>query len=213
VLNLLAACQKYEIVSVQSFIRAEINRGAFPVPKGAEAFRAYAIASTKGLIPEIEYAARLTLDHPMTFEVLGEALQLFEGGALRDLVNFRRRCRDNLFRCLGPFFKSSGPSGIWVGCLEAMPLPRWLNEVLTRNRKDLILQLFTYPLDIHKRIRQEYSTALQSHEDCNFCSRTHIRHGSTFCAELENKLAQALHKVNCLRYFSSTRDLRFLGTR
>src|SRR5258708_36157036 len=79
VLYLLAACQKYEMASVQSSIRAEVSRGEFPAPSGAEAFYAYAIASTKGLIPEMEYIARLTLDYPMTFETIGEGLRLFEG--------------------------------------------------------------------------------------------------------------------------------------
>jgi hypothetical protein len=32
----------------------------------------YAIASSKGLIPEMENAARLTLDYPMTFESMGD---------------------------------------------------------------------------------------------------------------------------------------------
>ena len=73
-LYLLAACQKYELVSVQSFIRAEVSRGALPAPKGAEAFRAYAIASAKELEMETENAARLTLDHPMTFEFFGSAI-------------------------------------------------------------------------------------------------------------------------------------------
>ncbi|KAH9989311.1 hypothetical protein BJV77DRAFT_1185795, partial [Russula vinacea] len=40
VLYLLAACQKYEMTSVQSFIRAEVKRGEYPAPKGAEAFPA-----------------------------------------------------------------------------------------------------------------------------------------------------------------------------
>ena len=110
------------MVSVQSFIRAEVSRGASPAPKGAEAFPAYAIASAKGLIPEMENAARLTLDHPMTFEILGEGLRLFEGWALRDLVNFRKRCRDNLITCLDSFLEVQppGPSSIWVGCPEVM---------------------------------------------------------------------------------------------
>ena len=75
------------MTSVQSSIRAEVSRGVFPAPNGAEAFAAYAIAAGKGLIPEMEKAARQTLDHPMTFEVLGEGLRLFEGWALRELVN------------------------------------------------------------------------------------------------------------------------------
>jgi hypothetical protein len=89
-LYLLAACQKYEMASVQSTIRAEVSHRSSPVPQGAEAFSAYAIASAKKLIPEMEYAARFTLDHPMTFKVLGERLRLFEGSALRDLASFHK---------------------------------------------------------------------------------------------------------------------------
>jgi hypothetical protein len=91
VLYLLAACQKYEMASVQSSIRILVKCGEFPAPKGAEAFAAYAIASAKELIPEMENAALLTLDQPMTFENLGEGLRLFEGSALRDLVSFHNR--------------------------------------------------------------------------------------------------------------------------
>jgi hypothetical protein len=92
VLYLLAACQKYEMASVQSSIRILVKCGEFPVPKGTEAFAAYAIASAKMLIPEMENAARLTLDFPMTFENLGEGLRLFEGSALHDLASFRKSC-------------------------------------------------------------------------------------------------------------------------
>jgi hypothetical protein len=102
------------MTSVQSSIRAAVSHGAFPAPKGAEAFAAYAIASGKGLVPEMENAARQTLDHPMTFEILGEGLRLFEGWALRDLASFRGRCRDNLVTCLDSFFETAhpGPSSI-----------------------------------------------------------------------------------------------------
>ncbi|KAF8472307.1 hypothetical protein DFH94DRAFT_696019 [Russula ochroleuca] len=204
VLYLLAACQKYEMASVQSSIRAAVILGASPMPKGDEAFRAYAIASAKDIIPEMENAARLTLDHPMTFELLGEGLRLFEGWALRDLVNFRMRCRDNLVTCLDPFTKPLGPSSIWVGCPEVMPaktsrqnrvLPKWLSQLLSRNHNDLKHQNFTHPLDIHSRIRREYVTALQNHGNCTFCMGVHIKNGSTFCAELENKLARVRDKV------------------
>src|SRR5258708_19285203 len=77
VLYLLAACQKYDMVSAQSFIRSEVSCGRFPAPMGVEAFPAYAIAMGKKLIPGIENAARQTLNHPMTFEILGEVLLLF----------------------------------------------------------------------------------------------------------------------------------------
>ena len=117
-LYLLAVCQKYEMASVQSLIRDEVNRGAFPAPKDAEAFCAYAIASGIGLIPEMENAARQTLDHPMTFEIIGEGLRLFEGWALRDLANFRRRHRDHLVTCFDSFLKieKSLFDIIWIPC-------------------------------------------------------------------------------------------------
>ena len=89
VFALLAACQKYDMESIQSYIRAEMNRGTFPAPIKAEGFRAYAIASSMGLVPEMENAARLTLGSPMTFESLGEELRSFKGRALRDLIRFR----------------------------------------------------------------------------------------------------------------------------
>jgi hypothetical protein len=209
VYHLLAACQKYDMTSVQSFIRAEVNRGEFPAPKGTEAFSAYAIASGRGLIPEMENAAHLTLDNPMTLETLAEGLRLFEGWALRDLIEFRRRCIDNLDKCLHSFLEVQppGPSIIWVGCPEVMPstpfqeteqpncLPKWLKGLLLWYKNELEGQLFTHPLDIHSRIRQEYVAALQGHATCNFCLKVHLNHGLTFCTELENKLAQACNKV------------------
>jgi hypothetical protein len=109
------------MISVQSSIRAEVSRGASPAPKGAEssaeAFSAYAIATAKGLIPETEDAALLTLYHPMTFEILGEKLRLFQGWALRDLVNFRKRLINNTITCIQSFLEVQppGPSSIWVG--------------------------------------------------------------------------------------------------
>ena len=201
VLYLLVACQKYEMDSVQSFIRSEVCRGATPVPKGAEVFTAYAIASAKDLIPEMENMARETLDHAMTFETLGEGLRLFEGSALRDLVNFRKDCRDSLLTCLQSF-QCSGSSGIWVGCPEALLLPGWLSQLLSRNLEGLKLQIFASPLDVHKRIRGEYSKALQTHLDCKFCLGVHASKGSSFCTELEDNLTQARDKVTYSHYVS-----------
>ena len=89
VFALLAVCQKYEMESVQSNIRSAIYHGKFPAPVQAEGFRAYAIASGLGLVPEAEDAARLTLGQPMTFESLGEGLRSFKGRALCDLIRYR----------------------------------------------------------------------------------------------------------------------------
>ena len=201
------------MASIQSSIRAKVKLGNFPTPKGAEAFPAYAIASGKGLIPEMENAARQTLDHPMTFEVLGEGLRLFEIGALSALASFRKRCRENLVSCIDSFidFQSPRPSSIWVNacCREIhwrYGLPNWLYQLFSRTQKDLRLGKFTHPLDIHLRIRGEYLAAFESHVDRQVCLKTHVSKGSTFCTELENNLAHAQDKVTCsLRFPSDTR--------
>ncbi|KAI0289283.1 hypothetical protein BC826DRAFT_867264, partial [Russula brevipes] len=58
ILALLSAAQKYDMVTVQSSIRAEASRRALLSPPHANAFRMYAIACSRGLIPEMESAAR-----------------------------------------------------------------------------------------------------------------------------------------------------------
>ena len=89
VFALLNACQKYDMVLIQSFIRDEARLGRFPTPVQGQAFRAYAIASSMGLSPEMDYASLLTLGQPMTFESLGEGLRAFKGAALCELVRYR----------------------------------------------------------------------------------------------------------------------------
>jgi hypothetical protein len=217
VFRLLEACQKYDMDSVQSFIRAEVSRGAFPAPSGAEAYSEYAIASAKDLVPEMENAARQTLDHPLTFEMFGKGL---EGWTMRDLASFRRRCRDNLIACLDSFLEVEppGPSSIWVGCpyvsKRSTPigpvipvLPLWLQGLLSRSRNDLKLQMYTHPLDIHLRIREEYVKALLTHLDCKVCVAMHVKKGFAYCAELEKKLEQARNKASLPFYFSRNHEL------
>jgi hypothetical protein len=202
VLYLLAACQKYEMVQVQSAIRAGVNRGTFPGPEKNEAFRAYAIASDKGLIPEMENAARLTLDRPMTFGEIGEELRLFKGSALRDLVRFRRACGHNLASCCRSFLEvdAPGPSSIWVGCPSAtMPgsnkadLPTWLHQVFSCQSLNM-QSPFTNPLPQPSSVCAQYLTAIQTH-DCAFCLGVHAKKGSSFGAQLERRLKQARDKV------------------
>ena len=77
------------MVSTQSYIRAEIECRTFPAPAKAQAFSVYAIANSRGLVPEMEHAPQLTMDQPMTFESLGEELRLFNAQALSDLIRYR----------------------------------------------------------------------------------------------------------------------------
>ena len=95
VFALLAACQKYDMASLQSYIRTEVQRGTYPAPVAAEAFGAYAIASSMGLVLEAENAARLTVGQPLTFESLGEGLRSFDGQSLCELIRYRGVKRHN----------------------------------------------------------------------------------------------------------------------
>ncbi|KAI0295146.1 hypothetical protein B0F90DRAFT_1820632 [Multifurca ochricompacta] len=112
ILCLLSACQKYDMVAIQSRIRAEVSRRGLLSPTGAKAFRLYAIAYRERLVPETEAAARLTLDFPMMFEYLGEALRSFEGSALSDLIHFRQCCKLSLISCFSLLYVA--PFNIWV---------------------------------------------------------------------------------------------------
>jgi hypothetical protein len=216
VLYLLAACQKYEIASMQSYIRAEVSLGVFPTPKGTEAFSAYAIASGKGLLPEMEDAACQTLDYPMTFEILGEGLRLFEGWALRDLANFRKRYRDNLVSCFKSFIETEESQfKIWTQCYKydqnrsssysvsnlymsnKNGLPSWLAELYKR-KLDESHEAFSKSLFDPRNIHGEYLSALRAHiksDDCVSCTKLHTEKGEMFCNDLEDRLTQALNEV------------------
>jgi len=202
VFDLLAACQKYDMVSVQSHIREEMKRGTFPGPVGAEAFNAYAIASRMGLVPEMENAACLTLAYPMTFEFVGEGLRSLNGRALCDLIRYRKRCRDSLVSCLDSFFKVSSRVQLWARCREepvediARHGPTvWLRNLFSSQRNKL-QKCFTHAIFSPSDTLEEYFAALRGHTSCKFCMRALTTEGNTFFKELEDELAQAVDKVN-----------------
>ena len=234
VLTLLAAAYNYDMDAVQSSIRAEVEaHGPSPTVDGAQAFRAYAIASSSGLTPEMEMAARLTLDQPMTFEHLRDELQWFEGWALRELARFRKACRDNLVSCIKSFLDiKSGPSEIWAGCplhvsclLPALPslsrslndhpyhdqaknfyhkLP-WLHNLFTP-LIDKLNQAFKSPLIEPSSIREKYLDALRKHaapDHCTFCLGVHAMKGDWYCAQLEQALDHALEEASATFTFRS----------
>lgn len=122
ILALLAAAQKYDMGAVQSSIRAEVSRRKLSTLSGTQVFRTYAIASSWGLIPEMNMAARHSLDLTMKFEDIGVELRLFEGWALRALLNYRILYRDNLISCFKSFLDiCNGPSEIWIACPGPKP--------------------------------------------------------------------------------------------
>ncbi|KAH9020104.1 hypothetical protein EDB84DRAFT_1275515 [Lactarius hengduanensis] len=198
---LLAACQKYDMISIQSYIRAEIKRWP-PTPIGAEAFRRYAIASSLGLHPEMESAARLTLGHPMTFESLGEGLRSFKGRALCDLIRYRKHCRDSLMSCLNSFFDPNSRRQIWAHCHQGSSYP-WLANFFTSKSAEMKDSGgFTRGIFSPSTIREEFIVALKDHTQsgCYSCARVHLD-GQTFCKELEKEFSRQLDEVNTPFHF------------
>ncbi|KAH9018787.1 hypothetical protein EDB83DRAFT_2679649 [Lactarius deliciosus] len=202
-LALLAASQKYNMTTVLSTVRSEIGR-QLPTTEAA-AFRAYAIACSKRLIPEIETTARLTLDHPMTFETIIDALPLFEGSALSDLVRFRKRCRDNFVSFFEGFLDGSDNlSRIWSGCRKTKrPFSATQNDkaILARWLRDLILEqtnslkgAYTNPLPNPSSLREDFVAALRTHvsqTNCPSCPTVWTTEGEAFHEQLNSRILKA----------------------
>ncbi|KAI9441885.1 hypothetical protein H4582DRAFT_2074060 [Lactarius indigo] len=194
VFPLLAACQKYDMVSIQSYIRAEIKRWP-PNPIGVEAFRTYALASSLGLIPETESAARLTLGYPMTFESLGESLRSFKGQALCDLVRYRKRCRDNFASRLDTFFEGHSRRQMWASCQRGSS--SWLRDFFGKRSAEVKdSEGLTHAILSPSTILEQFLVALKFHTQsgCYTCARVYVEE-QTFCKDLEKELAQGLDEV------------------
>ncbi|KAI9438293.1 hypothetical protein H4582DRAFT_252797 [Lactarius indigo] len=185
-LALLSASQKYNMDTVSSAIRCKIN-----LPTTEAAFRAYAIASSKQLIPEMENAACLTVDHPMTFEIIADALPLFEGSALQDLVCFRKRCHNNLLSFFVDFVDGDeNLSSAWNKCRKTeRPSPSlqsnkgvlagWFRDLVTKHTKSL-QETYTGSLPNPSSLHKEFTLALRAHisgTQCTSCSNLYAMEG------------------------------------
>jgi hypothetical protein len=160
----------------------------------------YAVAYSKGLVPEMANVACHTLGHPLTFESLDDALWLFKGEALHDLIDFCLCSIDNYSSNLQSFSSyHKGPSTIWVGCPMAHwqngknthCLPTWLESLHTG---PMLGHRFTKSIPISAQLCDRYMKALQNHvreQDCDFCMKVHILEGEKYCEKLRDISMQA----------------------
>jgi hypothetical protein len=201
-LALLSASQKYDMPAALSTVRSEIGR---QLPTTKASFRAYAIASSKQLIPEMETAARLTLHHPMIFEAIGDALRVFDGSALHDLVRFRKRCRDKLLSFFKNFVDGSDIlSTIWFGCISTRPAQSmkavpagWLRDLILQ-RIERLKETYTNPFPRPSSLHEELVTALLTHiseTHCPSCMTAHITYGDVFRDQLYINVSMAGDEV------------------
>jgi hypothetical protein len=202
-LALLSAAQKYDMSTALSKFRSEIGR---QLPTTEDSFRAYAIASSKQLIPEMETAARLTLDHPMTFEAIGDGLPLFEGSAMRDLVRFRKRCHDKLLLFFEGFADGSNSLlEIWFGCTQNPFIfqsdkelfPGWFIDLISRFTEGL-KEAYTNPFPKPSSLRKDFIATLLPHismDECSDCSTGYATEGEAFLDELCCRVSKARDEV------------------
>ncbi|KAH9039988.1 hypothetical protein EDB84DRAFT_1476753 [Lactarius hengduanensis] len=203
-LALLAASQEYNMDTVSSAVRCEIC-----LPTTKEAFRAYAIASSKNLIPEMETAARLTLDHPMTFEIIADALPLFKGSALQDLIRFRERCHRNLLSFFVDFV--DGDDNLlraWNNCRKTKRpfsslqsdkgvLAGWFRDLVNQHIKSL-QETYTCPLPKSSSLHKEFTLALRAHisgTQCSSCSNLYATEGEALRDEWLRGVSEARDKL------------------
>lgn len=190
ILALLAAATKYDMDTVQSSIRTEVGRRGLLSSNDAGVFRVYATAYRNGLIPELEAAARLTLGHPLTFESLGDELKLFEGRALRDLVEFRLRSIRSFCSKWESFSSlESGPFKSWSNCRKDYT---WIQDC--RRFGSIPVERFTGTIPTSVQLRDKYLMSLQSHvstTDCHSCAMVHIFEGENLCVKMKDIAVEA----------------------
>ena len=202
ILALLSAAAKYDMDAVQSSIRVEINRRGLLSSSPEELFRVYAVACKKGLIPEMESSARLSLAHPLTFESLGDTLRSFDGRALRDLADFHLRSMRDFKSNLDSFFNLlEGPSKIWAGCSMVVGYkypPYWLENFRHEIEKLsgciwVHKDSLTNTIPTYAQLCDKYLKRLKEHletTDCKFCPKVHALEGDRFREKLKDILAQ-----------------------
>ncbi|KAH9024467.1 hypothetical protein EDB83DRAFT_2679027 [Lactarius deliciosus] len=146
----------------------------------------------------------------MTFEVIGDALPLFEGSALSDLVRFRKRCRDNLVSFFDGFVDGSvSLSKIWFDCqttkselfydpkskmptLESI-LAKWLRDLISQHTEKL-KETYTNTLPNSSSLRKEFVAALRTHvseTSCPSCPMTYATEGEAFRDQLYRGISKA----------------------
>ncbi|KAH9020953.1 hypothetical protein EDB85DRAFT_442222 [Lactarius pseudohatsudake] len=153
----------------------------------------------------------------MTFEVIADALPLFEGSALSDLVRFRKRCRDNLVSFFEGFVDGSvSLSKIWFDCQKTKPqllydsqskretvkpiLAKWLCDLISQHTNTL-KETYTNTLPNSSSLRKEFIAALRTHvseTSCPSCPKMYATEGEAFRDQLYYGISKARDEVRTL---------------
>jgi hypothetical protein len=202
-LSLLSACQKYQMDSAATRIRALIKAGT-PLFTVANSFRAYGIASRHRLEEEALSAARLTLERTMDFDTCGEDLRFISGADLSRLFVYRNKCTRVAKDCINkmidhktpPPSSSSCSKPVNIGKYDTKALqsvPRWWHSHFLSRAAD-------WPSPKTVSDRQAFERAIAPHRDTSWCSiclpPDETRIDNTICAAIETKLSPVIKQVS-----------------
>ena len=202
-LSLLSACQKYQMDSTATRIRASI-KARTPLFTPANSFRAYGIASRYHLEEEALCAARLTLECTMNFNTCGEDLRFISGADLSRLIDYRNECTRVAKDCINkmidhktpPLPSSSCSKPVNIGKYDTQELqsvPRWWHSHFISRVEDR-----PSPKTVTDRLAFEH--AIASHRASSWCSSClppdETRIDNTICAAFEANLGQAIEQVS-----------------
>ncbi|KAI0264129.1 hypothetical protein BC834DRAFT_271472, partial [Gloeopeniophorella convolvens] len=131
----LVAAKKYKAEAALSTLWAYIEKDIDLMVRPNNAFRAFCLARSQGLLREALAPARIALDLPMTIEGLDSTLRYAIGTSLYDMMSFRKCVRDRMIRSLDELRKSGELPSLWsngcVGALRSDGTPSWIDEALT----------------------------------------------------------------------------------
>ena len=213
-LSLLSACQKYQMDSTATRIRALIKAGTQPFT-ATNSFRAYGIASRYCLEEEALSAARLTLERTMNFDTCGEDLRYISGADLSRLFVYRNECTRVAKDCINkmidhktpPLSSSTCSRPVKIGkydTKELQSVPRWWHG-------HFLSRIAEQPSPKTVCDRQAFEQAIAPHRDTSWCSSClppdETRIDNTICAAIEAKLSTVIEQVSPDHVFGRTPEL------
>ncbi len=212
-LSLLSACQKYQMDSIATRIRALIRACKSPLFTAENSFRAYGIASRYHLEEETLLSARLSLERPMTFEVCGGDLRFISGADLFRLYGYRNECAKVASHCIDEMTDrpppissrcSSRSARDGRGMREVWTVPTWWHG-------HFLLRIADRPSPKTVTDRPAFECAIASHQTATGCSscmqpdKTII--GNIICAAFESKLSEVIEQVSLDHALRGTPEL------
>ncbi|KAI9441453.1 hypothetical protein H4582DRAFT_1384690 [Lactarius indigo] len=200
-LSLLSACQKYQMDSTATRVRALLRARTPPLFTSENCFRTYGIARRYHLEEEALLSARLTLERRMTFEDCGEDLRFISGADLFRLCGYRNECTKVAKDCINdmtdykpppiPFLRCSGSAHSDYDTEELLSVLRWWHGHFLR-------RITFQPSPKVVTDRPAFERAIASHRAMSRCSLclNETRIGNTICAVFGAKLSKVIDQVS-----------------